>query len=246
MEDMSALQQTNCGFYQLGYNTQLLMALAEEYWYLPDRGRPFPEMASSVVGEINLAAELAATHASARLRARLREVRRRAEGAWASIRGEWYSMHRLIAMEILECDPEHPPAGAWWDSMSPLLTPPFRELKRTLRRMSDTIDADRRMHLEAGRVIAQVASLPQNEVEQDPKLGERFPIPRLRLLLNRLRSTNLTLCALDFYIPEAYSPIFGLDYVGYVKREARSVHYQIVQTLQAPGPPRRRGLSTVY
>ncbi len=231
---MSRISRTQCALYQLGYSGQLLLAVAEDYWFAATPNSSFPAHHGNLIGEIqeqervaneNLLGDEGRHHVS--------ECGNMVNLAWENYRQLWLNdRHRQIIEQreaFQDCDavPDH----EWWLESSPLEFSLFRQVYLSLQGIERGLSSDFAPCFSAGRLVAQVATLPFNQTEETSNRGERYPIAALRQRLVELRQEVNSVADLDVYFPATFSPIAGVSHSEYCKWIVNALHPQLISRL---------------
>jgi len=233
---MSIMQRAQCALYQLGYNTQWLLANAEDYWFVPQDDLQFSACRSNVLGEIQVqsavACELLDEVDQASV-ARARAVRLSAERAWEDLRESWHGPRHLDVISTLNLPQECDGVGdaEWWSRATPLDQPSFRALTRSLNELGSQLPPNLVCCFRLGQLVTQVLTLRFNECEQNEIRGERFPIAALRQQLIECRQRVEALGDLEIDLPEAFAPYAGISHSEYCKLRVQEAHPQIIRSL---------------
>jgi len=234
VNSMSTVGRVHCALYQLGYNTQLLLAVVEDYWFAAGPDTQFPHSRANLLGEIQTQAIVAAESLELQALAEtIQQIALASETAWSWFRENWHGSHHLEVIQTLESMGQVSDfnGNEWWEQSTPLAQTPFHELTLSLTSLTRELPPNLACCFTTGRLVAQVLTLPYGRCEQDEIRGERFPVGALRQQLSELRRRVDTLTDLEVYLPEDFAPIAGVSHAEYCKWVVHAAHSLIVSRL---------------
>lgn len=222
--------------YRLGYATSETIVLADRDWLWAGTDGVIAQDLGHCVGVIvHACSRLVQCCDCATIASNTTDVTKHMERTWEAYKAIWQSPRHRELIELREATDQEFISDELLRPRSILLDPVWSDFRNSIGVLQNSLPASAQARMRVGSLVAESIHLAPLAVQQDPILGEDYPIAALDLAVTELR--HLVEPCRTLEVADVSQPIGLAEYIQHGRRPICGMHRRIETLLQPQGRP---------